>query len=156
MALVIPDLTLFGSQVLVTMGTPTINQIINMIKESEIDELSASLNGLRISHLLACHQAELSVRGEAAANQAVDQTNLNKAVKMTKREEIYAFSSKIMHGQTKTMCLGNKMHIMMQTMKGGDGCCLPHGLSVLNTCTKVTTGSKQVAVVVKNLTTTHH
>ena len=52
--LVIPDSTGFGSQVLVTLGTPTINQIINMIKESEIDELSVSLNGSRIVQLLAC------------------------------------------------------------------------------------------------------
>ena len=50
-ALVVPDSTDFGSQVPVILGTPTINWIINMIKESEIDELSVSLNGLRISHL---------------------------------------------------------------------------------------------------------
>ena len=43
-----------------------------MSKGSEIDELLASLNGLRISHLLACHWAELSIRSEAAANQTVD------------------------------------------------------------------------------------
>ena len=36
--LVIPDPTNFGFQVLVILGTPTINQITNMIKESEIDE----------------------------------------------------------------------------------------------------------------------
>ena len=53
-ALVIPDSTGFGSQVPVTLGTPTINQIINVIKESEIDELSVSLNGSRIAQLLAC------------------------------------------------------------------------------------------------------
>ena len=47
-ALVVLDSTGFGSQVLVTLGTPTINQIINVIKECEIDELSVSLNGLRI------------------------------------------------------------------------------------------------------------
>ena len=35
-ALVIPDSTGFGSQVPVTLGTSIINQIINMIKESEI------------------------------------------------------------------------------------------------------------------------
>ena len=34
------------------------------------------------------------------------------------------------------------------------GPCLPHGLSVINTYTKMTTGSKQLAVVVKNLTAT--
>ena len=47
--LVIPDCTDFGSQVLVTVGSPTINQIINMINESEIDVLSVSLNGLKIA-----------------------------------------------------------------------------------------------------------
>ena len=85
-ALVVPDSTIFGSWVLVTLDTPTINQIINVIKESEIDELLASLNGSRMSYLLACHWAELSIRSEAAAaTQTVDPTNLNKAVKMTKK-----------------------------------------------------------------------
>ena len=41
---------------------------------------------------------------------------------------------------------------MTQTPRGGDGPLLPHRLSVVNTYTKVTTGSKWVAVVVKNLT----
>ena len=54
-ALVIPDLTKFGSRVPVTLGSSTINQIINVIRESEIDELLVSLNGLRTSHLLASH-----------------------------------------------------------------------------------------------------
>ena len=52
-ALVIPDSTVFGSQVLVTLDTSTINWIINMIQESEINQLLASLNGLRIAQLLA-------------------------------------------------------------------------------------------------------
>ena len=44
-ALVIPDPTAFGSQVPVTLGTLTIKWIINVIKESKIDELLASLKG---------------------------------------------------------------------------------------------------------------
>ena len=48
-ALVRPDSTGFGSQVPVILGTPTINQIINVIKKSEINELSVSLNGSRIA-----------------------------------------------------------------------------------------------------------
>ena len=152
-ALVIPDSTAFGSQVPITLGTPIIKWIINVIKDSEIDELSASLNRLRISHLLACHQAELSIRSKATADQTVDPTNLKEAVKTTKREEIDSFSSKIIHGQIKTMLLGNNMHVMVQTLKGGDGSCLPHGLSIMNTFTELTTRSKWVAVAVKNLTT---
>ena len=52
-SLIILDLTAFGSRVPVTLGTPTINQIMNVIKESEIDELSVTVHGLRISCLLA-------------------------------------------------------------------------------------------------------
>ena len=44
------------------------------------------------------------------------------------------------------------MHMMMQTLEGGNGLCLPQGLSVMNAYTKMTAGSKRVAVVVKNLT----
>ena len=89
-----------------------------MIKESKIDEMSAALNGLRISHLLACHQAELSIIGEATVHQTMDPTNLSEAVKTIKSEELNAFSSKIIHGQIKTMLLGNNMHVMVQTLKG--------------------------------------
>ena len=85
-ALVIPDPTDFGSQVPTIIGTLTINQIINMIKESKIDKLSVSLNGSRISHLLACHQVGLSIGSGTAANQTMDLTDLNKVVKMTKKE----------------------------------------------------------------------
>ena len=76
----------------------------------------------------------------------VDLTDLKEvAVKMTKKEEIDAFSSKIIHGQMKTMLLGNNMHVILSLLKGGDGPHLPHGLSVVNIYTKVISGSKQVA-----------
>ena len=42
--------------------------------------------------------------------------------------------------------------MMMQTLEGGDRPCLPHGLSVMNTFTEMTTGSKSVPVMVKSLT----
>ena len=148
-ALVIPDSTNFGSLMLVTLGITSINWTINMIKESKIDELLASLNGLRISHLLACHPAELSIRSEMVTNETVD---LIEAVKKIKKAEIEAFSSKIIHAQTKTILLGNDIQVMKQTLEGGDGPFPPHSLSVVNTYTEMTTRSKQVVVVVKNLT----
>ena len=81
----------------VTLGTPTINQIINVIKESQIYKLSVSLSGSRISHLLACHWAELSVGSETSLKQTMDLTDLNETVKMIKKEGINAFSSKIIY-----------------------------------------------------------
>ena len=40
------------------------------------------------------------IQRETARNQKVDPTDLNEAVKMTKKEEVDAFSSKIIHGKT--------------------------------------------------------
>ena len=119
-ALVVPDSTIFGSWVLVTLDAPTFNQIINMIKESKIDELFASLNGLRISHLLACHQPELSIKSKAAANLTWDLTDLNQPVKTTKNVEIDAFLSKIILIWIKTMLLGNNMQCNDADLKGGE------------------------------------
>ena len=49
--------------------------------------------------MLAFKQAEPLNQSKAAANQTVDLTDLNEAVKMTKKEEIDAFLSKIILGQ---------------------------------------------------------
>ena len=45
------------------------------------------------------------------------------------------------------------MHAMTQSWKRDDGPRFPHSWSVVNKYTEVTSGSKQVAVVVKNLMT---
>ena len=55
-----------------------------------------------------------------------------------------------MHGQTKTVLWGNNMYIMTPAPEKGEEPCLPHGLYIANTYTKMTTGSKCVDVVIKN------
>ena len=84
-------------------------------------------------------EQELSIGSKEAANQTMDLTNLNEAVKTMKKENIDAFSSKILHTWTKTMSLGSNMHVMMQSLEEEEGCCLPHGWSVMNLYTEMTT-----------------
>ena len=79
---------------------------------------------------------------ETARNQMLDPTYLNEVVKTTKREEVDAFPSKRIHSRMKTLLLGSNMYVMTQSLKGGDGPHLSHGLSVVNTYTKVISGSK--------------
>ena len=74
----------------------------------------------------------------------MDPTDLKEAVKTTKKEEIDAFSSKIIHGKMKTMLLGNNMHVITQVTKGGNEPHLPHSLSVVNTYTKVISGANKL------------
>ena len=52
------------------------------------------------------------------------------------------------------MFLGSNFHVMTQGLEEEDGSCLPHGLSIMNTYTKMATETKQVVVTVKNLTVT--
>ena len=150
-ALVIPGSTTFGTRVPITLGTPTISWIVNVIKEREIDELSVLLNGSKISHLLAGHWAGLSIGSHATTGKVLIMTDLNEAVKMMKREGIDAFLSKVIHGQMKTMFMDNNMCVMTKAPEKGKVPCLLHGLSRVNTYTEMTTGSRQVVVVVKNL-----
>ena len=94
---------------------------MTVIKESEIDELSVSLNGLRNSCLLAGHQAELFLKNNTTARPIPDATDLNEAVKMMKQEEVEAFSSQIVHGHTKTVLQGNNIYVMTQAPEKGQG-----------------------------------
>ena len=85
-----------------------------------------------------------------AANETMGLTNVNKAVKMIKKEEIEV----LIQDHTcpnKDHILGSNMHVMMQTLEGGDGPCLPHGLSVMNVYTEMTIRNKQIAVMMINL-----
>ena len=47
-------------------------------------------------------------------------------------------------------CVTGNMYLMTQAQEKGEEPCLPHGLCIANTYTEMTTGSKPVAVVIKN------
>ena len=55
-ALVIPDLSYFVAQIPVILGTPTISQVINMMKEAEVDALAMPWANARVAHLLSMHR----------------------------------------------------------------------------------------------------
>ena len=51
-ALVMPDLSNFATQIPVILGTPTIGQVVNMMKEAEMDALVMPWANARVAHLL--------------------------------------------------------------------------------------------------------
>ena len=52
-ALIIPDFLNFAMRVPVILGTPTIRQVVNMMKEAEMDTLAMPWANARVAHLLA-------------------------------------------------------------------------------------------------------
>ena len=52
-ALIIPDISHFENRVPVILGTPTIGQVVNVMKEAEVDALAMPWANARAAHLLA-------------------------------------------------------------------------------------------------------
>ena len=52
-ALIIPDFSHFANRVPVILGTPTIGQVVNVMKEAEMDALAMPWVNARAAHLLA-------------------------------------------------------------------------------------------------------
>ena len=55
-ALVIPDLSNFAARIPVILGTPTICQVVNVMKEAEMDALAMLWANARAAHLLSVHR----------------------------------------------------------------------------------------------------
>ena len=76
--LVVPDESEFGWRVPLVIGTCTIGQIINVIRESEIDHLSTPWAMARMAQLLSCQKstapgsAETQTEGASRGPQEVD------------------------------------------------------------------------------------
>ena len=64
-ALVIPDLSNFATQIPVILGTPTISQVVNGIKEAEIDALAMLWANTRVAHLLSVHRMMILEVGDS-------------------------------------------------------------------------------------------
>ena len=91
-ALVIPDLSNFAAQIPVILGTPTISQVINVMKEVEIDTLAMPWVNARVAHLLSvCRMMAVKVGdgiAEESSPDGYDQVMFTQDV-----ETIEAFSS---------------------------------------------------------------
>ena len=55
-ALVIPDFSNFTARVPVILGMPTIGQVVNVMKEAEMDALATPWTNARVTHLLSVHR----------------------------------------------------------------------------------------------------
>ena len=75
--LVVPDASTFGSHVPVILGTSTIGRVINIIKESEMDELSTSWATAKLVTQLSLWKAEVKKQlWEDVATKPIDLLNL--------------------------------------------------------------------------------
>ena len=150
-ALVIPDFSNFTTRVPIILGTPTIVQVVNMMREAEMDTLAMPWVNARAAHLLAV-QRMTPVEVGNGQEEGYDMDEDSPLMYTQKAEILEPFSSHIIPMKTTKLYLGERINIVVQALCAQDGT-LPPGLTMQNMYTELRKGSKKAVVVVQNNTT---
>ena len=140
-ALVIPDLSNFVSEIPVILGTPTISQVVKVMKEVEMDALAMPWANARVAHHLSVCRMMAMILGdgneEESSSDDYDQVMFTQDVKT-----IEAFSSHVVLVKAGRVYTGEHINIIVQALQTEDSS-LPQGLTVQNTYTELRQGSKR-------------
>ena len=149
-ALIILDFSNFVVRVPVILGTPTIERVVNVMREMEVDALAMPLANARVAHLLAIRRMVPVVVGDTHEKGYV--ANQDGFMMYTQKvETLEPFSSHIIPMKTTEAYLGEWLNVKVQALYIQDGTLLP-GLTMQNTYTELRKGSKKAVVVVRNHT----
>ena len=140
-ALVIPDFSNFVAQIPVILGTPTISQVINMMKEAEVDALAMPWANARVVHVLLVHRMTTMEVGDGLKEEP-DPNGYDQLMYIQNVETIEPFSSRIILVKVGRAYTGEHINVKVQALQTEDGS-LPQGLTVQNTYTELRQGSKK-------------
>ena len=149
-ALVIMDFSNFTTRVPVILGTPTIGQVVNVMREAEMDALAMPWVNARAAHLLAVWRMTPMVVGNSQ-EEGYDTDDDNPLMYTQKMETLEAFSSHVIPVKTVKVHLGECINVMVQAFCTQD-CTLLLDLTIQNTYTELRKGGKKAVVVVQNNT----
>ena len=149
-ALIIPDFSNFTARVPIILGTPTIGQVVNMMREAEMDTLAILWVNARAAHLLAIRRmTPVKVGNDQDGGYDADQDS---PLMYTQRVEILEpFSSHVVPVKMMEAYLGEHLNMMVQALHAQDGT-LPPGITMHNMYTELRKGSRKAVVVVQNNT----
>ena len=148
---VLDDPSTFSARIPVILGTPTINRVIQTMKETERHNTPVEWQMARVTYEWAqgfqFRQASLGERLKFPTNTAEDPLDLDEKVLLTDKCTIPGFQSVITHGRTqRTMMMGNQLNVMTQAPYPEDKADLPNGLYVMRMYTKLKDGSWNVSL----------
>ena len=150
-ALIFPDFSNFVVRVSIILGTPTIGQVVNVMRETEVDTLAMPWANARAAHLLAVRRMAPVEVGDT--HEKGYDTNQDSFMMHTQKvETLEPFSSHVIPMKMTEAYLGEHLNMMVQALYVQDSTLLP-GLTMQNMYTELRKGSKKVVVVVHNHTT---
>ena len=135
---------------LVILGTPTIYQVMEVIKESEISELAVPWASSRVSWLMRDIQVRLSqVVVNDVANKPISPLNVDEVVRVASKCTVPPFGHKAIHGKVNLILHGYKMKVMTHGLEKRSPS-LPLGIDVQTVYATLADGSNRVTVVLRN------
>ena len=95
------------------LGMPTLYQVMEVIKESEISALATPWGASRISWLMRNVQARMGrVVHDDVANKAISLNSVDEVVKVSKKFQVPPFGYKVIHGHTRLVLTGCRLNVM--------------------------------------------
>ena len=149
-ALVILDSSNFVALIPVILGTPTISRVVNVMREAEVDALATLWVNARATHLLLVHRMMPMEAGDGQKEE-LDMNSYDQLMYTQNAETIEPFSSHVVLVKSGRAYMGECINVMVQALRTQDGSLL-QGLTVQNTYTELSKGSKKAVVVVRNST----
>ena len=140
------------SECLVILGTSTLYQVMEVIKESEISKLAVPWSSSRISWLMWDVAARLGqVVVNDVANKPIAPLNVDKVVRVASKCTVPPFGHKVIHGKVNLVLHGCRLNVMTHGLEKRSPS-LPLGIDVQTAYTTLANGSHRVLVVLRNNT----
>ena len=114
-ALVILDLSNFAAQIPVILGTPTIGQVINVMKEAEVDAWVMLWANTRVAHLLSVCRMMTLEEGDGPKEE-LDSDGYDQLMYTQNTETIESFSSHVMPVKAGKAYMGECINVMVQVL----------------------------------------
>ena len=148
--LVIRDGSEFSRRVPVIIGTPTIDRVVQALKESEMDTVQRAHEYVNGFFVRSMNPTEPYPTNPTNTNQ--NPLDLNEKVFLKNKCTIPGFESMVVQARTHwTMMIGYCLNIITQAPYVEDRANLPVGVYMIPTYSELRDGSQSVAVVLRNL-----
>ena len=155
-ALIIENPSLFSQKCPVLLGTPTIFRAVQVMKESKMNRVEPAWQhakaGYEYTHFLMDVE-EYPENCSFPTNTGKNPVELDEKLLLKKKQVLLPFSNMMMHCKTQAMQMHRyKLHVMTHAPYPEDKSSLPNSVYVLKTYTELKDGSRNVSVVLRNLT----
>ena len=157
-ALIVEDPSIFSRRCPVILGTPTIFRAVQAMKESEMHNLKPAWQyakaGYKYTHFMMNPHDVPTEEGQSfPTNTRRNPIDLDEKLLLKKKQVLLPFSNTMVHCKTReTQMQGYKLHVMTHAPYPEDKSGLPNGVYILKTYTELKDGSRNMSVVLRNLT----